>query len=62
MDKYKKKLIKNYVLQFLSILSFLMIIIPIIIAAFKTNILVGICILGFFIGIPTLIYILTDDD
>jgi hypothetical protein len=35
--------------------------IPIIIAAFSTHILVGICVLGALIAIPTIIFTVNDD-
>ena len=56
MNNEKKKLIKIYVLKILMILSLLMMIIPIVIAAFSTHVLIGICVLGFFIAIPTFIF------
>jgi hypothetical protein len=61
MDNEKKKLIKDYVLKVLLILSLLMITIPVVIAAFCSNILVGICVLGVLIAIPTIIFIVDDD-
>lgn len=61
MNNEKKKLIKDYVLKVLLILSLLMLTIPIIIAAFCTHVLVGICVLGVFIAIPTIIFISNDD-
>lgn len=61
MNNKKKKLIKNYVLKILMILSLLMITIPIVIAAFSTHILVGICVLGVFIAIPTIIFTVNDN-
>ena len=61
MNNEKKKFIKYYVLKFLLILSLLMITIPIIIAAFCTHVLVGICVLGVFIAIPTIIFTANDD-
>lgn len=56
MNNEKKKLIKNYILKVLMILSLLMIAIPVVIAAFCTHILVGICVLGVLIAIPTIIF------
>ena len=61
MDNEKKKLIKDYVLKVLLVLSLLMMTIPIIIAAFSTHILVGICVLGALIAIPTIIFTVNDD-
>ena len=61
MDNEKKKLIKNYVLKVLLILSLLMMTIPIVIAAFCTHVLVGICVLGVLIAIPTIIFTVNDD-
>lgn len=61
MNNEKKKLIKDYVLKVLLILSLLMMTIPIVIAAFSTHVLVGICVLGFFIAIPTIIFTVNDD-
>lgn len=61
MDNEKKKLIKDYVLKVLLILSLLMITIPVIIAAFCSHVLVGIVVLGLFIAIPTIIFIVDDD-
>lgn len=62
MNKYKKKLIKGYILKTLAVLSLIMIIIPIMIAAFESHILIGIWVLGCFIGIITIIMYSTDDD
>lgn len=62
MDKYKKKHIKDYILKVLLILSLLMMTIPIVIAAFSSHVLVGICVLGFFIAIPTIIFTVNDNN
>lgn len=62
MNNEKKKLIRNYILKVLLILSLLMVIIPVVIAAFNTNILAGICVLGCFITILTVIAIQTNND
>jgi len=61
MDNEKKKLIKCYMIKVLLVLSLLMMTIPIIIAAFSTHILVGICVLGALIAIPTIIFTINDD-
>ena len=61
MNSEKKKLIKDYVLKILLILSLLMITIPVIIAAFCSHVLIGIVVLGVFIAIPTIIFTVNDD-